>query len=308
MSNFKYIKNNNINRKKWNDCVSRSVNSRVYGLSWYLDIVCENWDGIIFGDYDVVFPVIFKKIFFLKKSYHPLFCQQLGPFYKNRNVIKRKFTDLFDEILVKYFNRYIYQTTSDYDLELSKNGIYFPYWRPRTNLILDLNQTYNEIKNGYNKNTIRNLKKSKLFNLKIVKGIDVDSFSDLYKTNLKIRKSIYSLKSLFFKNSNYLIIEKLISVCLNKKKGQLIAVSSQEGSIISAAFFLSCFKRKIMLFNVTKPNHKQYHAMTFLIDYFIQSNCEEDILLDFEGSNIEGVKKFYAGFGSRDQKYSMVLR
>ena len=308
MNNFQYIKNNNINREKWNDCVSKSVNSRVYGLSWYLDVVCENWDGIIFGNYDVVFPVIFKKIFFLKKSYHPLFCQQLGPFYKNKNLINKNFTDLFDEILKKHFKRYIYQTTSDYDLDLSKYEINFPCWYSRTNLTLSLKKTYNELKKRYKKNTIRNLKKSKQFNFKIVKGIGVDVFLDLYKTNSKIRKSIYSSKLFLFKNDNYLIIEKVISTCLNKKRGQLIAVSDQEGNIISASFFLSCFKRKIMLFNVTKPNYKQYHTMTYLIDYFIQSNCECDMLLDFEGSNIEGVKKFYTGFGSRNQKYSIVLR
>ena len=35
-------------------------------MSWYLDIVSKNWDGIIVDDYEIVFPIIFKKIFFLK--------------------------------------------------------------------------------------------------------------------------------------------------------------------------------------------------------------------------------------------------
>ena len=58
MNKIYYIKNININREKWDDCVSNSVNSRVYGLSWYLDIVCKNWDGIVIDDYEIVFPVI----------------------------------------------------------------------------------------------------------------------------------------------------------------------------------------------------------------------------------------------------------
>ena len=62
MNDFQYIKNNYINRNKWNECVSKSINSRVYGLSWYLDIVCKNWDGIVFGDYEAVFPVVFKNL------------------------------------------------------------------------------------------------------------------------------------------------------------------------------------------------------------------------------------------------------
>ena len=47
MSNFKYIKNKNINRLKWDNCVSNSKNYRIYGLSWYLDVVCKNWDAIV---------------------------------------------------------------------------------------------------------------------------------------------------------------------------------------------------------------------------------------------------------------------
>ena len=61
-----------------------------------------------------------------------------------------------------------------------------------------------------------------------------------------------------------------------------------------------------MLFNVTKPDYKQYHAMTFLIDSFIKSNCEDEALLDFEGSNIEGVKNFYSGFGSVNRPYYLI--
>ena len=47
----------------------------------------------------------------------------------------------------------------------------------------------------------------------------------------------------------------------------------------------------------------QYHSMTLLIDYFIKSNCKEKKVLDFEGSNIEGVRNFYAGFGGLNNQY-----
>ena len=81
-----YIKNSNIDREKWDKCIVSSCNPRIYAISWYLDIVCKNWDGLVFGDYEVVFPVVFKKRFFLKKSYHPFFCQQLGLFSKDKNL------------------------------------------------------------------------------------------------------------------------------------------------------------------------------------------------------------------------------
>ena len=318
MNNFQYIKNKQINREKWDKCISESINSRVYALSWYLDIVCKNWDGIIFGDYDVVFPVVFKKIFFFKESYHPLFCQQLGPFYQKKNLINRNFIESFNEILTKYFTSHIYHITFEYNLELRdkydfKNMLSFNCkkssfldFQHRTNLVIHLGKTYDQLKSSYNKNTIRNLKKSSQFKLKITHEIEPDKFMDLYKKNKNIRASIQKFYP--FKMSNYSIVKQLISTCLSKKMGQLIAVFDQEENIISAAFFLNCFKRKIMLFNVTHPKKNQYHSMTFLIDYFIKSHSKKDMLLDFEGSNIEGVKKFYNGFGSFNQPYSMVTK
>lgn len=325
MNDFQYIKNNYINRNKWNECVSKSINSRVYGLSWYLDIVCKNWDGIIFGDYEAVFPVVFKNFFFSKKSYHPLFCQQLGLFYKNSfNQISEEgfIKSLHNNILPKYFKKYIYCATSEFSNLLdnkagcsrmqivdSDTKLYFTehasiigaFASTQNNLQIDLRNDYIDIKNGYNKNTIRNLKKSLGFNLRIKKEITIDVFMDLYKKNKKIARSIQN--PIFFKNHNYLIIKNLISTSLRKKRGRLIGVYNQENNIISAAFFLSCFNREIILFNVTKPNSKHYHSMTFLIDYFINSNCNEDKLLDFEGSNIEGIRSFNAGFGSLNNQY-----
>jgi len=309
MNNFKYIKNNEINREKWDNCISGSINPRIYGLSWYLDLVCKNWDGIVFGDYEVVFPVIFKNLFFFKKSYQPLFCQQLGFFYKNKNLINDNSIKLcYDNIFRKKFKKFIFHSTSEFAVEFKKHSL--------INLIrdcnisflnnfeIDLSLSYSDLKSRYNTNTLRNLKKSKQFNLRIINKINVDVFMNLYKTNKKIRRSIQ--KNFLFKDQNYLIIKKIITTCLNKKKGQLVGVCNHGNNVISAAFFLSSYKRKIMLFNVTEPNYKQYHAMTFLIDNFIKSNCENEVLLDFEGSNIEGVKNFYSGFGSVNKPYYLI--
>ena len=309
MNKIYYIKNININREKWDDCVSNSVNSRVYGLSWYLDIVCENWDGIVIDDYEIVFPVIFKKILFLKKLYHPLFCQQLGFFYKNEKKITQDFIYLFhDKILRSYFKNFTYHSTSEFFIlskkTLSENLINDISVIKRNNFQLNLNRSYKEIIKGYNKNTIRNLKKSKNYNFKIINNLEVDLFMNLFKTNKQIKKSIG--RNFFFKKTNYLIIRNLITECLNKNKGELIGVCDEVGITVSAAFFLSSFNHKIMLFNITLPNSKKSHSMTYLIDSFIKINSNKKIIFDFEGSDIEGVMSFYSGFGGMNNPYFLV--
>ena len=191
MNDFNYIKNNEINREKWDSCISDSINPRIYGLSWYLDLVCKNWDGIIYGDYEVVFPVIYKNLFFLKNLYQPLFCQQLGFFYKNKNFINENSIKLlYDEIFRKKFKKFIFHSTSEFAVDFKKDSLkniirdcsIFSL----NNFELDLSLSYSDLKSRYNNNTLRNLKKSKKFNLRVIKEINVDLFMNLYKTNKKI--------------------------------------------------------------------------------------------------------------------------
>jgi hypothetical protein len=48
--------------------------------------------------------------------------------------------------------------------------------------------------------------------------------------------------------------------------------------------------------------------MFFLIDKFIQEHAGEKIILDFEGSNLPGLARFYKGFGSDDFVYLQVRK
>ena len=51
-----------IERAKWDRCINKAYNGIIYAYSWYLDIVCPDWDGLIVGDYDIVMPLTkFKK-------------------------------------------------------------------------------------------------------------------------------------------------------------------------------------------------------------------------------------------------------
>ena len=43
--------------------------------------------------------------------------------------------------------------------------------------------------------------------------------------------------------------------------------------------------------------------MTYLINFYIKHNSSKKECLDFEGSNILGVKRFYEGFGAVEKNY-----
>ena len=56
-----YIEHKDIDFKKWDSCVANSLNRLIYGFSWYLDVVCNDWDALVYNDYEAVFPLPKRK-------------------------------------------------------------------------------------------------------------------------------------------------------------------------------------------------------------------------------------------------------
>ena len=48
---------------------------------------------------------------------------------------------------------------------------------------------------------------------------------------------------------------------------------------------------------------KRSRAMFALIDHIIDKYSDTGLVLDFEGSNIKGVARFFAGFGAEQHDY-----
>ena len=48
--------------------------------------------------------------------------------------------------------------------------------------------------------------------------------------------------------------------------------------------------------------------MFMIINELIKENAGKDILLDFEGSQIEGIARFYKGFGAINQPYYVLKK
>ena len=82
MSHLSIIKWKNIDEQKWNACVQHSTNSLPYCFSWYLDAVAENWDALIWNDYEFIMPLVWLRKFGVACLYQPNYCQQLGVFGK----------------------------------------------------------------------------------------------------------------------------------------------------------------------------------------------------------------------------------
>ena len=301
MNNLRYLKYSQIDKVKWDHFIHMSCNEKVYAYSWYLDIVACNWGGLIYNDYELVFPVVFKNIFFLKNIYHPLFCQQLGPFGSKKHLLNQ---NILSEILILLDQRYKNFVFSINDFCVSEfkdiidhNYLYIKYL-DRVNLELDLNCNYSQIRDQYNSNTKRKLKSSVNTEL-VLQDVSLKEFMRFYKQNVHSKLNLNFL--------HYRRIYSLIQECLFRGKGRLLGLRDTDSNLFASAFFLFSSRTSILLFNAS-DNSIQKNGMTLLIDEYIQIYHMNISLLDFEGSNIPGVRRFYQGFGAKEKNYIYIIK
>jgi len=80
---IKCLLHNNIDKKKYDLCVAKSVQSKVYAFSWYLEAVTEAWDVLVLNDYEAVMPLPYRKKYGICYIFQPYWIQHLGVFSKN---------------------------------------------------------------------------------------------------------------------------------------------------------------------------------------------------------------------------------
>ena len=81
---------------------------------------------------------------------------------------------------------------------------------------------------------------------------------------------------------------------------------TKEGQLLATAVFFFSHNRAYYILVGNHPNGKTLGASHTLIDAFIKDHAGENLLLDFEGSDISSLAFFYSSFGAVEEKYSAV--
>ncbi len=284
--NIRYIVHKEIDSEKWNRCIDNSPNCRVYGYDWHLDRTAIIWDALVWGDYEFVMPLPYRKKWGVKYLYQPLFSQQLGIFPNPTEIIK----EIFYTELLKNFRYSDFQINSKNSGTSKEKDINFT---ARENYLLPLNQDYNLLSKSFSKNTKRNLVKANKNKLSLVQGIRLEEYLEFKQENLVAnldKKDFASLKS-------------LIAFGQYKGFGEIYGVYSEDNKLRAAVYFCR-WKNRIIYMNAASSEFgKELRAMHFLVDKFIKNHATQNITLDFEGSMIPGVARFYHGFGATPETY-----
>ncbi len=283
---LKYLKYNEINFNKWDKCISDAPNSRIYALSRYLDLTSGNWDALVWEDYEYVMPLTLRSKFGIKYLYQPLFCQQLGIFPEPASNISA----LFYSEIIKRFRFVNIQLNASNQLP----NIYgIKKFLPRHNFLLTMTDDYPFLKERFSKNTLRNIKNAEKSGLKYIPGIPLNEYSEFLGDNLPVGVSNEELNKFI----------RIVEFYHNEGIGELPAIYSSQNRLCAAVFFCRWKSRAIYLNPASSKEGKKYSAMFYLLDKFITANAGQNITLDFEGSMVPGVARFYQGFGAIPELY-----
>jgi len=284
---IQYITHQEINRLKWDTCIDQADNGLIYAYSFYLDNMARRWDALLINDYEAVIPLIWNKKYSFKYCYQPPFTQQLGLF---GNIKEDSLQDLFKEIqsFVTYGD-WMFNYQNKFIASLFQTSL-------MTNLVINLEDGYDDIHSRYNKDVLDNLKKAEKEELIYGLCNDIDLTIDRYRSH-------YYNRTPHVKISDY---ENFKNLC--KHPGQNCSclvreVKDNSGNLLASALLLKDNRRIYNMMNTTTEAGRKTEANHFLMDNIIREFSGQQLFFDFEGSDISGIKKFYEKFGSFNQTY-----
>lgn len=286
---IKYLTYDEIDKKRWDACIDKAFNGIIYAKSWYLNTVAENWDALVEGDYEQVFPLTWRKKYGIYYLYQPPFTQQLGIFSKTR---------LNEEIVIQFIenipDKFRYAEINLNTLNSLANSKYkVTNW---LNHELDLINSYENIARDFSTNLKRNIGKSQKAGLTLSKGVKPEEIIRIFRENRG--KGMSSLN-----DEDYQKLSRLIYEGIYKGLVTTYGVYSPNNSLCAGVIFLKNTKKIIFLFSGLTEEGRGLNAMAFLIDSFIREHAGQHLTLDFEGSNDTNLARFYKSFGSVEIHY-----
>lgn len=282
-----YLPHSAIDKAKWDDCIRQSPQGLIYAFSWYLDTMAVHWDGLVMGDYEAVMPLPWNKKWGIHYCYQPFLTAQLGVFSKETDTVQAA---SFLDAIPKKFRLIEFSLNAG-----NKAGYFESRCRNRVNYVLDLQRPYEELYNQYSDNIRRNIKKAADAGCLVEKGFDNEQVIELAKNQMK------SLGEA--EKGNLVRFRKLTDT---QKISTTYGVFNPAGQLLSSAIFFIYNNRAYYILVGNHPDGKAVGASHALIDAFIRDHAGKKLILDFEGSDIQGLALFYKSFGAKTENYPAI--
>ncbi|MEL6924528.1 MAG: hypothetical protein AAFO94_10815, partial [Bacteroidota bacterium] len=257
-----------IDKVKWNSCVHYANNGNVFGYMWYLNNTAKDWDGLVEGDYESVFPITWKETGWPKRKVfqQPTLIREMGPY--TIHAISRKRIQLFMEAIPETYQdvrvRLSEQIGHVTDLDFTKVE--------RVNHQLLLTEQYETIADQYQSDFFRLLEKATEAQLRPSGTLKPEKLIDFYKR--------YNQKEMG-SEQNYHAYLRIMYNVLHRGWGFASGVEDGAGELMAVSFFVYSHNKVMRLFSVASPKGKENGALAYAYDLLVRSHAGRPMILDF---------------------------
>jgi len=285
--NIELVKHEDLDKTKWNSCVHYATRGNVYGYWWYLTNTVKEWDALVEGDYETVFPLFpldspilttpdtikeigIYSINLLSMSRVKAFLEAIPASYQQYNFMLNAGINWPKEFAIKPTTVYNHQLLLDKDYDtLEKNYL------PQVDEKMDLARTNRLILNS-------NLKPEKI--------------ADFYRIHTKDKTNV---------NHNFHAYQRIMYNALHRGNGFGSAVMNEKAEYLACGFFIFSHGKILRLLSNVSPRGIKQGANTLLFDMLIRGNAGRPVILDF---NSYTENSFAKDFGAKEvPQYRLVV-
>ncbi|THH41243.1 hypothetical protein [Neolewinella litorea] len=255
----------------------------------WLDAATDRrWDGLVLDNYRAVLPLPrMRRLGFVPVYVRPPYTQQLGPFGQ-----------LLPGDVRALLSAVPFRPQIALPLRAGVPTAEIPKRyrsRVRTNFELDLSRKWPNIAAGFPRKLQAFLRKS---SDDCLDTMDPATFVALSEADLAGKPGMQP--------SQFAALHRLILTAQNAGWGNCHQLR-EDGELLAAGFFPHFGGRTINLATVTTERGKKRRGTSRLLALVMQRHAgEPGAVFDFEGSEIPGVKAFFAKFGGVDRGYRLV--
>lgn len=283
---IRYLSREEIDKTKWNSCVHYAANGNVFGYIWYLDNVAKEWDALVEGDYESVFPLVWKKTWWGgRKLVQPPWMRELG-IYSIHVLSKPRIKAFVDAIPPEFKRIAIHLNEQNFLPEAEGFRM-----EPQTNYQLLLQPDYEEIADGFSSGFLSQLGRAEKNNLTPVSNLKPERVADFFRK--------HSPRNPDREARSHALLRIMYNI-LHRGWGFASGVQNPQGELLAVNFYIYSHSKVLSLSPVVSQKGREQGALEMLFHMLIKTHAGRPLLLDL---NQDGADGFVQGMGAKANSY-----
>jgi len=266
----------------YDKCITASPNGTIYALSWYLDIVCPDWELIANMDYTTVMPLPVFRSMGRKTLIQPDYAFHLGVFS----------TSIPDPETI---HQYLQAVPRNYKLRrlcLNKfNIVMKKNARIHNAAELDLIRPYKQTMARFSRIIKDRLKFAEKNAISFVSNTAVN---DLLMFSYRLDK----LNKQKLKPNQVSTLRLIASNAIRYRSAQLASAYDRSNNLCAIILFLIFNGRASILHAAANADGLKMGAIEAIIDHFIRENSEQNLVLSIDNPGDKYLLETLKNFGS----------